>query len=60
MLLRKMGLTVMLANDGVEGVEKAHQQKYDLILMDMQMPRMNGYSATQQLRSEGFPCRSLP
>ncbi len=54
MLLKKIGLEVTLANDGAEGVEEAHRQKYDLILMDMQMPRMNGYQAAEKLRAEGF------
>ena len=54
MMLRKMGLDPAMANDGVEGVEKAQQGSYDIILMDMQMPRMNGYAATQQLRSVGY------
>jgi signal transduction histidine kinase/AmiR/NasT family two-component response regulator len=54
MLLKKLGLEVTLANDGVEGVEEARRRKFDIILMDMQMPRMNGYEATQVLRSEGF------
>lgn len=54
MLLKKLGLEVTMANDGVEGVEEARRRKFDIILMDMQMPRMNGYEATQVLRSEGF------
>jgi CheY-like chemotaxis protein len=54
MLLKKMGLEITLANDGLEGVEEARRRKYDIILMDMQMPRMNGYEAAQKLRSEGF------
>lgn len=54
MLLKKLGLEVTLANDGLEGVQEARRHKYDVILMDMQMPRMNGYEATQTLRSEGF------
>ena len=54
MLLKKMGLSVTMANDGVEGVEAAHSRKFDIILMDMQMPRMNGYEAAQHLRAEGF------
>lgn len=41
-------LIYIIANNGEEGVEKARQENYDLILMDMQMPVMNGYAATKQ------------
>ncbi|MCI0498416.1 MAG: ATP-binding protein [Planctomycetales bacterium] len=52
-LLQKMGLEVVLASDGLEAVEKGAAETYDLILMDMQMPALNGYDATRRLRSQG-------
>jgi CheY-like chemotaxis protein len=38
------------ANNGLEAIEKCKQKKYDLILMDLQMPKMNGVQATEELR----------
>ena len=43
-----------IAEDGNEAVEKALAQKFDLILMDMMMPHMNGYDATDELRKQGI------
>jgi CheY-like chemotaxis protein len=49
-LLEDIGLQVEVAADGIEAVDKAQGTGYALILMDMQMPRMNGIEATQAIR----------
>ncbi len=49
-LLDGSELVVDVAADGVEAVQLAGQRRYDLVLMDMQMPRMDGLAATQALR----------
>jgi PAS domain S-box-containing protein len=53
-LLNKMGLEVTIAADGNEVLQKAFTRQFDLILMDIQMPYMNGYEATKALRKEGI------
>jgi CheY-like chemotaxis protein/anti-sigma regulatory factor (Ser/Thr protein kinase) len=44
----------VIVNDGEEAIQAALQQQFDLILMDIQMPVMNGYEATRQLRAKGI------
>ncbi|MBN1123725.1 MAG: DUF3365 domain-containing protein [Sedimentisphaerales bacterium] len=53
-LLERIGLEVVIVADGVQAMEKAEQGHFDLILMDMQMPEVNGYEATKKLRVQGI------
>jgi CheY-like chemotaxis protein len=50
--LERRGFEVLVANDGKAGVEKAKTEKPDLILMDMNMPEMDGWEATRQIKAE--------
>ncbi|MDH5650587.1 MAG: ATP-binding protein [Gammaproteobacteria bacterium] len=52
--LKKFGLEVSLAVNGAEAVNKALARPYSVILMDMQMPVMDGYTATRELREQGY------
>jgi CheY-like chemotaxis protein len=53
-LLSRMGLDVTIAADGKEAVQMALDGDFDLILMDIQMPRMNGYRATKAIRKQAI------
>ena len=53
-ILERMGLEVTIAEDGNEAFHKILTYQFDLIFMDIQMPHMNGYEATQALRKEGI------
>lgn len=51
-VLSSMDHTVLQATDGVEGVELVKQEKPDLVLMDLSLPRMDGWEATRQIKAD--------
>jgi CheY-like chemotaxis protein len=54
--LVRSGWEVVLAHDGPQGLERAANEHFDLILMDMSLPGIDGWSLTQVLKSD---CRTL-
>jgi signal transduction histidine kinase/CheY-like chemotaxis protein len=52
-LLERSGVEAVLVESGIDAIREADEHGFDLILMDMMMPKMNGYDATIQLRNKG-------
>ena len=59
-LLKKWNINFEVAEDGIEGVEKAKDDPFNLIIMDIRMPRMNGYDATIAIRNHSNVNKKTP
>jgi len=57
-ILEKRGYRVQIANNGLEALQCARNERFDLILMDLQMPEMSGFEAVQAIREYEAPSGS--
>ena len=56
-ILQKMGLNVIFAGDGIEALELVQTHNPVLVVLDIIMPRMNGYEVCRQIKAEATPYR---
>ena len=59
-LCEMFGCTSETAEDGIEALEAVQERRFDLILMDIKMPRMDGVQATLAIRAMAGPARDIP
>ena len=57
--LKRKGFEIVVAVDGEQGVEMASSEKPDLILMDLSLPKMDGWTATKHIKSNDH-LKSIP
>lgn len=57
--LKYKGYEVVTANDGIEALEKLSQDKFDLIILDIMMPRMNGLEVLKEVKTK-TPFKDIP
>ncbi|HNT76156.1 MAG TPA: response regulator [Anaerolineae bacterium] len=52
LILKRIGIRVIGANDGLEGLAKAREVKPDLVLLDLMLPKMNGWEVFWQMQAD--------
>jgi len=53
-IFKNIGYEIEIAKNGLEAVELMEKDKYDVIFMDLLMPEMDGYQATEKIRKAGY------
>jgi len=59
-ILGAAGAEIVMAQDGAEAVARVRESRFDLVLMDLQMPGLDGYQALEQIRREAGPSQAPP
>ena len=60
LMLESAGVEVVTADDGIEALSRLATERFDMVLMDLNMPRMGGLEATERLRRASGPNRDVP